>query len=74
MIGSVTINHRHDAAGNTTLTYMTLDNGSFSVNDLFTVYPYNALNQLVTQTPDAYFSGEAPVNYTYTPDGHIAKK
>lgn len=43
MTGSVTFKHQYNAAGNTTLAYMTLDNGGSSVNDLFTVYWPNQL-------------------------------
>lgn len=39
MTGNVTLNHQYDAAGNTTLTYMTLTNGSgASTYDRFTAY------------------------------------
>ncbi len=46
MTGSVTINHQYDAAGNTTLTYLTINNGTTSVYDMFTAYTYNAQNMV----------------------------
>ncbi|MGC8541845.1 MAG: hypothetical protein ACP5QA_14635 [Phycisphaerae bacterium] len=65
MIGSVTINHRHDAAGNTALTYLAINNGSFSVNDLFTAYTYDSQNRLSTVVDNNLPTGANTTTYLY---------
>ena len=65
MTGSVTFKHQYNAAGNTTLAYMTLDNGGSSVNDLFTAYTYDSQTRLSTVVDNNLPTGANTTTYLY---------
>ncbi len=65
MTGSVTFKHQYNAAGNTTLAYMTLDNGGSSVNNLFTAYTYDSHNRLSTVVDNNLLTGANTTTYLY---------
>ncbi len=72
MAGSVTFKHQYNAAGNTTLAYMTLDNGGSSVNDLFAAYTYDSQNRLSTVVDNNLPTGANTTTYLYDLVGNIA--